>query len=392
MPISTTFDQFIRASVARREELDAFLSPDQPTWAKFDPELGYVLGHSMPRDGLDGCLTISNAGADGARRSVVYADRPCRIHTFGDSFTLCHQVSDHETWQEVLAAHFGEPVRNYGMGGYGAYQAYRRLRKVESLGPGAEYLILYIWGGEDHYRSALRCRSALTHVWRGRMGTQMFHGNFWPNLEMDLGSGTLVERDNPLATPEALYHMTDPEFMVEALRDDLMMQLSAYLKGHIREVDLKLLGQLAEILRLPRAPGAEDERAWVSALRDAYAFATSREVIDMALEFAARHQRKLLIALFCPHITRQLITAGRRDDQPVVDHLRARGPRLRHEPRARRRFQKFQPRRGRVSAPLPPGTLPSRGQSLLRLRHPQDPGGLARTQAADLPRRGRAAH
>jgi hypothetical protein len=51
----------------------------------------------------------------------MYADKKCRINTYGDSFTQCHQVSDGETWQEYLAAHLGEPVRNFGMGGYGAY-------------------------------------------------------------------------------------------------------------------------------------------------------------------------------------------------------------------------------------------------------------------------------
>src|SRR5256885_2648577 len=61
-----------------------------------------------------------------SRTSIMYADRPCRINTYGDSFTQCHQVSDHETWQEYLAAHLGEPIRNFGMGGYGFYQAYRR--------------------------------------------------------------------------------------------------------------------------------------------------------------------------------------------------------------------------------------------------------------------------
>ena len=50
----------------------------------------------------------------------------CRINTYGDSFTQGSQVSDGETWQEILAAHMGEPVRNWGIGGHGVYQAYRR--------------------------------------------------------------------------------------------------------------------------------------------------------------------------------------------------------------------------------------------------------------------------
>jgi len=34
----------------------------------------------------------------------------------GDSFTHCDQVSDGETWQEFLASHIREPVKNFGVG------------------------------------------------------------------------------------------------------------------------------------------------------------------------------------------------------------------------------------------------------------------------------------
>jgi hypothetical protein len=49
----------------------------------------------------------------GSRRETV---------KLGD-YSDCHQVSDCETWQEYLAGHLGEPIRNFGMGGYGVYQA-----------------------------------------------------------------------------------------------------------------------------------------------------------------------------------------------------------------------------------------------------------------------------
>ena len=51
----------------------------------------------------------------------------------------------------------------------------------------------------------------------------MFHGNFWPNLEMDLETGRFVEKQNLLSTPSALYRMTDPQFMVDHLKDDLAL-------------------------------------------------------------------------------------------------------------------------------------------------------------------------
>src|SRR4051812_32517294 len=178
-----TFVQYLRESAAPREVIDRFLRG--PSWARFDPELGYVLGNYLPTDGIDRSATISTVGPDGARTSFMYAGRPCRINTYGDSFTQCHQVSDGETWQEYLAAHLGEPIRNFGMGGYGAYQAYRRMVREEKTDHGAGYLIFYIWG-DDHIRSLLRCRHAIIFRRWDHQGGRMFHNNFWPNVEMDL--------------------------------------------------------------------------------------------------------------------------------------------------------------------------------------------------------------
>jgi hypothetical protein len=52
----------------------------------------------------------------------MYSDGVRRINTYGDSFTQCAQVSDGETWQEILAAHLGEPIGNFGVSGYGVHR------------------------------------------------------------------------------------------------------------------------------------------------------------------------------------------------------------------------------------------------------------------------------
>ena len=116
----------------QREMLDVFFDPDAPNWATFDTELGYRLRNSTVRDGLDNAFTIATYPGTTARRLIHYADLPCRINTYGDSFTNCQQVSDGETWQEALAAHFGEPIRNFGCGGYSVFQAYRRAVAIEA--------------------------------------------------------------------------------------------------------------------------------------------------------------------------------------------------------------------------------------------------------------------
>ena len=118
-----SFEQYLKESAVTRELIDRFLRG--PSWARFDPELGYVLGNYLPSDGIDGSATLSTIQSNGARTSFGYSGKKCRINTYGNSFTLCHQVSDAETWQEYLAGHLGEPIRNFGMGGYGVYQAYR---------------------------------------------------------------------------------------------------------------------------------------------------------------------------------------------------------------------------------------------------------------------------
>ncbi len=323
-----SYEAYLRESAIPREEIDLFLDPRQPSWAQFDPELGYVLGNDMPRNGIDGSRTISTVAPSGARTSIVYADRPCRINTYGDSFTECHQVSDHETWQEYLAAHLGEPIRNYGVGGYGVYQAYRRMVRTE-LGPdGARYVMLYIWG-DDHHRSLMRCRHVAFHRWWDRKGGRLLHGNFWANLEMDLDSGHFVEKGNLLPTPESLYRMADPGYLVEALRDDLMLQMTAFTDGVTSDVDLPQLGRLASALGVPplRADDADGMRREVSRLRDAYAFAATRHIVERALEFTRGHGKELMLLLLCPTVTRQLISTGQRYDQPIVDFLQERGVR-----------------------------------------------------------------
>src|SRR5262245_41916441 len=157
-----SFEQYLKESVVTRELIDRFLRG--PSWARFDSELGYVLGNYLPSDGVDGSATLSTIQANGARTSFAYAGKKCRINTYGDSFTQCHQVSDAETWQEYLAGHLGEPIRNFGMGGYGVYQAYRRMVREERTDHGAEYVIFYVWG-DDHIRSLLRCRHAAIYPW-----------------------------------------------------------------------------------------------------------------------------------------------------------------------------------------------------------------------------------
>jgi hypothetical protein len=75
----TPYETFLRESSVSREVIDRWLRG--PSWARFDPELGYVLWNYMPLDGIDGSATISAIQANGARTSFMYPDRKCRINT-----------------------------------------------------------------------------------------------------------------------------------------------------------------------------------------------------------------------------------------------------------------------------------------------------------------------
>ena len=250
-----SYEQYVLNSAVKKEVIDTFLDLSSRTWARFDPELGYILSDSLPHDGIDGCWTISTAREDGARTSHMYPQLACRINTYGNSFTQCHQVSDGETWQEYLAAHLGEPIRNFGMGGYGVSQSYRRMIRTERSKLAARYVLLYIWG-DDHLRSALRCRHALIYPSWDHRGGLAFHNNFWTHIEIDLASGGFVEKENLLPTEESLYRMCDPDFMLEALRDDLMLQLCLLSHVDPASIDFKPLNALAEWLGTPGFDGA----------------------------------------------------------------------------------------------------------------------------------------
>jgi len=324
-----SYAQYLRKSAVPRKELDIFLN--EHSWAQFDPEVGYILGNYMPHDGLDDSFTLSTVMKDGKRTSQVYAGNPCRINTYGNSFTHCHQVSDAETWQEYLAGHLGEPIRNYGMGGFGVYQAYRRMLREEQSDNHAEYIILYMWG-DDYVRSVFRCRYATYYKTWDSFGGYMFHGNFWSNIEMDLDAGKLVEKKNRVSKRADLYKMSDPEFMYENLKDDLMVQLHLLSRELVNaDVDRRGLKWLAEILKLPEIDFSDTEqmKRTAEALKNSYAFGATKYILEKSAEFCIARGKKLLLVHFDPYgVLKQLVSGEPRYDQDVIDYINEKELRL----------------------------------------------------------------
>jgi hypothetical protein len=321
-----SYAEYLRKSAVPKEELDIFLYEN--SWAQFDPEVGYIMGNYMPHDGMDDSYTISTVHNDGRRTSHVYGNKTCRINTYGNSFTQCHQVSDAETWQEYLAGHLGEPVQNFGMGGFGVYQAYRRLVRRESVDKNSGYVILYLWG-DDYVRSVFRCRYVTYYTKWNDHGGYMFHGNFWSNVEMDLDTGQLTEKENRISKKEDVYNMTDPEFMYENLKDDLMVQL--YLLGYNMvntDVDTKGLNRLAEILALPSVDFSDNEGMLrtANALKNRYSFEATKYILRKTKEFCTNNNKNLLLIHFDPYAVFRPMTRGEiRYDQEVIDYIKDSG-------------------------------------------------------------------
>jgi hypothetical protein len=222
MSSPTTVRAFLAKARYTREEVDEWFRGNAFPFAKYDSELGYVHRTRRRAEGIDGSVCIFSYDEYGARRTFAHADRPCRINTYGDSFTNCDQVNDGETWQEALAAHLSEPVRNYGVGGYSVYQAYLRMRREEGRRP-AEYVIFNIFE-DDHFRS-LSCWQALSmgKNWHNLSPTL-------PHVVPDPEAGTIVEYPNPCPTPESFYNLCDLDWIEERFRDAFVVQMRlAYL-------------------------------------------------------------------------------------------------------------------------------------------------------------------
>jgi hypothetical protein len=321
-----SYARYIRNSALTKEKLDIFLNEN--SWAQFDPEVGYILGNYMPHDGMDNSYTISTVMKDGKRTNYIYADRPCRINTYGDSFTLCHQVSDAETWQEYLAGHLGEPIQNFGMGGFGVYQAYRRLLRREKVDKDSKYVILYMWG-DDYIRSVFRCRYVTYYSRWNDYGGYMFHGNFWSNIEMDINSGQLVEMKNRISNKEDVYKMTDPDFMYENLKDDLMVQLQLLSWDRVNaDVDTKGLKKLADILDLPEVDFTNAERMKITAtvLKNKYSFEATKYILKKTREFCAENGKELMLVHFDPSkVFKPMVKGEVRYDQEIVNFIKENG-------------------------------------------------------------------
>ena len=268
-----------------REMVDGYVAVNDRGESSYDSEIGWIPRDHQSHDGVDGSVTFYSYEADRGRRIVNFPDGDSRIHTYGDSFTHCDQVSDGETWQEYLAAHLQEPIRNFGIGGHSVYQAYRRMRVVEPENP-AEYLVLNAWS-DDHWRNL--------DAWRSiRMARPRWT---LPHLRVNIEAGTFEELDNPHQTPEDVYRMCDADYVLETYGDDPVMRAVAAKKSN-RDLSAEEVVWIADGFGFSEDAFSDlslEDRV-EKMHREAALFAT-RCVIEMAEAFARQNDRQLLIIL-----------------------------------------------------------------------------------------------
>jgi hypothetical protein len=327
--------EYLARSAWSRADVDYFLDPARPSWARFDPLTGYVPSDIVIRDGVDGAYTLNSyddlgpsATADDshrpvARRMVAYRDRPCRVNTYGDSPTQCHQVSDGETWQEVLAAHLGEPIRNFGVGGYGVYQALCRMRAIEPASSGTEIVVLNIFD-DDHVRNLDAARWFRISPFRAGMAHNlqpMLHANPWAHLRIDPATGAFDEHPNQLPTAESLYALSDPDFLVDTYSADPIVALDFLSRGHSVD-DVKPLEDLAELIGHPVDLRSGDVATTAADLLLAYGLASTVATLAMVRRLIAQQGKRLLIML--SYSSESIVDAleGRpRFDQLLLDDM-----------------------------------------------------------------------
>ena len=312
---------FLKDILYTKKEVDLWLAGKAFPFAKYHSEFGWLLNNDRYTDGLDGSECVyTYKGVDGERITLNYKDKPCRINTYGDSFTQCHQVSDAETWQEVLAAHLQEPVRNFGIGGWSVYQAYLRMLKEEKRTP-AEYIIFNIYD-DDHRRNL--------DSWRNirRRKHPRFIEPTLPFVKVNLKTGEIKECANPCPTSESVYDLCDLDKTYKIFKDDFVAQIMI---AHLNSKQINPNKTYQDISELATTHGintaVEDNETLASVAEELHikaSLTSSMYIVEKAEQFAAQNNKKILWVLSFPAGSiAKYLNEGKRWDQPFVDFMKS---------------------------------------------------------------------
>ena len=312
--------EYLSSIKPTKEEVENFLTRDtvegyHPNrgWT-YDRELGWVHTDTLHEaDGVLGTRTFYQYENDGARKLINFPERQSRLHTYGNSFTHCDQVSDGETWQEYIAAHLQEPIRNYGVGGHGVYQAYRRMLKIHSEAKhDASHVILNIWD-DDHFRSLDSWR-------RLRFGRSTTCGFTLPHVRVNVQKQEVTEHDNYLQSPDDVFKLCDDDYIFNQFKDDPILKMSLATKGQT-EIDPDSLDPVAVSFGIAPHLVSNDQAG--AAIRDAHtqaALMASKYIVTKAAKFCEQTGKKFMLVLsFGRGNVIEHLTGSKRFDQLFVD-------------------------------------------------------------------------
>ena len=311
---------FLDKILYTEQEVDDWFAGKAFPFSKYHPEFGWLLPDARFRDGINDSYSVyTYAENDGERIMTNYREKPCRINTYGNSFTQCHQVSDHETWQEVMAAHFQEPVRNFGIGGWSVYQAFLRMKFEETRTP-ADYILFNIYE-DDHRRNLDSWRNI-----RVRKHPQHIEATL-PHVRVDLHRNLITEHPNPCPTPESVYDLCSLDKTLDLFRDDFVLQVMlAHENAETRnpESGYEYLSRLIKThgieTKLDQSETLDDQASevhWKAAL-----FST-RKIVEMIEAYAAAHGKKVFYILSYPGSSvARYIREEKRIDTDFVEFLK----------------------------------------------------------------------
>jgi len=314
--------EYLRTIMPSRQRIEDFITGEYGPRDKnlgeifqYDSELGWIHHEAVGSTGVDGSKVFYSYESDGARKVINCPDKPSRIRTYGNSFTHCSQANNNETWEEYLAAHIQEPVRNYGVGGYGVYQAYRRMLKVEKQISGG-HIILNIWD-DDHYRNL--------DAWRSiRFGYGSRCGFTLPHLSVDVAKGSCKQIENISKARKDLYRLCDEDYLWRTFGDDPILKMVMAAREGGRDISDDLINPVAVTFGIPDEKMANTETAKkIKKIHTEAALFATQHVVTWAEEFTRDAGKKLMIMLsFGSGNVAKHLSGEPRFDQSFVDWLR----------------------------------------------------------------------
>ena len=315
--------EYLNGIICTPEEVDDWLTRRSFSFGFYDPQMGFFLDNRSERHGLDESICFYNYAPGGVRKMFMYADQPCRINTYGDSFVQCEQVNDGETWQEVLAAHLCEPIRNYGTGN-SIHWAWLRMQREEARTP-APYIIFNVYE-DDHHRNVISWQ----RIAYGHRGSKSFHPTM-PYVEVNLKTGECTEHPNVCQTRDSIDNLCDPDWVFNTFKDDFYLQI-AVARHNLRSGTPER--SYEPIRRLAATHGIDAKidnpqslsQAAESLMLKVGLFATMR-TIEKVEAYAREQNKKVLFVLSygSKAVMSKYIQTGERFDQEMVDFMDRKG-------------------------------------------------------------------